>query len=169
MDGKVIRILEFLKPYGFTATVNIAPLLNEMFLYDSNDQEFDFNINKRNVIKFLEGIIDNDLIKGNKDHIYYTVGDYRDRTDLKGWYWNSGFEASITINGLLKISQIHKDKLEEEFNEGIFKVCRLIEGDEWTCLWGFIFFLWRLIGEDGLELLLSDEGEVDLLFIVDIV
>lgn len=120
MDKNILAVLSFLKPFGFTSIVNIAPKLNEIFPCDSQHDDSNWNVVKRNVIYFVDALETDGLIAADKAQIQ-NIGDVRDKHSLTQWFGFRGFEASITLKGLHELSQAEGLKMQNELNESIIK------------------------------------------------
>lgn len=121
LDSRVIKVLEYLLPFGFTSIVNIEPIINELFIYEALDSEFDFNIIQRNAKNFIVGLLDENLITVSKDHIYYRITSFNNRNNVNSWY-AGGLEASITKNGLQELSEYKKAKLADAAHQSSMAV-----------------------------------------------
>src|ERR1041385_5015222 len=122
LDERVIKVLEYLQPFGFTSIVNIAPIVDKIFAYNPDDTQFDFNINQRNIKYFLRGLCNTDLIAiPDTDSLYYKITTFSNRNSSNTWYVD-GLEGSITKNGLKELSDYKNSKMAEAAHQSAIEV-----------------------------------------------
>lgn len=120
MDSRITAVLEYLKPHGFTARANIAPLLDILFPYPTENDEGIFNYQRDAMIRFLTELRNNEFITFNAYDLDY-ITNYRDYENIKNWFGKYAIVAAIKLNGLKYLANEDRAKKDSEVSNSIIK------------------------------------------------
>jgi hypothetical protein len=125
MDENIIKILEFLEPFGYKHNGNLTELINQMFPYAQGNKELLEN-EKKKIIAFLDGLLKSDIVEFDRMQYHYMVWDAG--WDLREqWMGEHGFMVSIGLKGLEILKDKRKSDIELSVNNSVIATNKSVQ------------------------------------------